>query len=176
MTNFTYRKKYDYLLQLHLAQIFEDYHQGKSNLSRNSYLKIALTEKLHREAQGIYLDIPKRLFVPFPKEGDYKIQFTISINRNTEKELFDQIQKLIGEGITFLEYVRDSLYEKMMLEQVWLKEDAPLKFTFFLNEHEDADIISFLHSCTSDQEREQFIKKSLRKNLSQKQQKPFLIK
>lgn len=170
LTNFTYRRKYDYLLYLRLAPICEDYHQGKSELSRNSYVKQAMMEKFYREEQGVYLEIPKSLYAPFPKERQFKVQFTISINHLTEKELYHRVQKLARQGTSVLDFVRDALYEKMVMEQTETDDKTMLRFALVLNEQEDRELISFLRTCLSETERELFIKQSLRSGLLEREQ------
>lgn len=166
LMNFTFRRKYDYLLQQHLQKIFEAYRKDQSRISRNGYIKQAVWNKIQREKTGTIIEIPRKVFSPFPKGQQIKVQFSFSINHFTEKELYESLLNAVKPGTLILDYIRDAVYEQMLLEQISLEENtaAPRQvFSLDFTSEEDADIIGFLNSLSGDSERRDFIKQSVRK-------------
>ncbi len=166
LMNFTFRKKYDYFLYCRLQKVYEEHQFDRNQISRNQYIKQALQQKIEREAQGIFLEVPKHFLAPFPKEEQVKIQFSFSVNRKTEKVLQEKLELLMEQGVPVLDYLRDAVYERMMSEKGMVFPDGFYqtgeRITLTLHGKSDADILSCLRKFSSWEERENFIKQSLR--------------
>ena len=166
LMNFTFRKKYDYILYCHLQQIYQAHCLDRKCISRNKYIKEAVIKKMEREENGSFLEVPKRFLTPFPKQEKVKIQFTLSINRKTEAELYQKLQRLPAHNISVLDYIRDSVYEQILSENKEIYEEGipatTESVTLVLQSRKDADILACLNEISSPEEREKFIKQSIR--------------
>ncbi len=178
LMNFTFRRKYDYLLQQHLQKISEVYRKDQSQISRNGYIKQAIWNKIHREEAGAIMEIPKKVYCPFPKGEQIKVQFSFSINRFTEKELYEKLLQAVKPDSLMLDYIRDAVYEQMILEQIAKCEEtqeiknAQQIFCVAFSDEGDSDIIGFLNSLSGEEQLE-FIKTSVRKFIQESYITPF---
>lgn len=71
--NFTYRKKYDYRLYNFFERLNKQYKGNHIELSRNRFVKDAITYDMSSEKDDIKLD--KELYQSFPEGMKYSSQF-----------------------------------------------------------------------------------------------------
>ena len=90
--NFTYRKKYDY----RLYNFFE---------------------RLNKQYKGNHIKLDKELYQSFPEGMKYSSQFTISINRNTDRELYKYLLE-IEETQPLADYIRLAVYKYIQEKEV----------------------------------------------------------
>lgn len=113
--NFTYRNKYDYRLYMLFRKLNEQYKKDHTGISRNKFVKDAITYDMSSEKDDIKLD--KELYQSFPEGMKYSSQFTISINRNTDRELYKYLLE-IEETQPLADYIRLAVYKYIQEKEV----------------------------------------------------------
>ena len=113
--NFTYRKKYDYRLYNFFERLNKQYKGNHIELSRNRFVKDAITYDMSSEKDDIKLD--KELYQSFPEGMKSSSQFTISINRNTDRELYKYLLE-IEETQPLADYIRLAVYKYIQEKEV----------------------------------------------------------
>ena len=101
--NFTYRNKY------------EQYKKDHTGISRNKFVKDAIINDMSSEKDDIKLD--KEVYQSFPEGMKYSSQFTISINRNTDRELYKYLLE-IEETQPLADYIRLAVYKYIQEKEV----------------------------------------------------------
>ena len=104
--NFTYRNKYDYRLYMLFRKLNEQY---------NKFVKDAIINDMSSEKDDIKLD--KEVYQSFPEGMKYSSQFTISINRNTDRELYKYLLE-IEETQPLADYIRLAVYKYIQEKEV----------------------------------------------------------
>lgn len=100
--NFSYRRKYDYPFY----QLLEGC--SKDNSSRNNYLKKAIQYDMeHRDKK---VQIPSDFFKPFPKNVQYKKQFSVNVNKNQDAEICQFLEEMEKE-MPIAYYLRYVVYK-----------------------------------------------------------------
>ena len=113
--NFTYRRKYDYNLYKFFNRLNEQYKKHHTEISRNKFVKDAITYDMSSEKDDI--KTTKHLYQSFPEEMKCGTQFTITINKKTEKELYHHLHK-IEEKQPLADYIRLAVYKYIQVKGV----------------------------------------------------------
>lgn len=93
----------------------KQYKGNHIELSRNRFVKDAITYDMSSEKDDIKLD--KELYQSFPEGMKYSSQFTISINRNTDRELYKYLLE-IEETQPLADYIRLAVYKYIQEKEV----------------------------------------------------------
>lgn len=113
--NFTYRRKYDFNLYSFFNKLNEQYKKHHTEISRNRFVKDAITYDMSLEKDDIKLD--KELYQSFPEGMEYSSQFTISINRKTDSELYNYLLE-IEKTQPLADYIRLAVYKYIQEKEV----------------------------------------------------------
>ena len=105
--NFTYRRKYDYKLYMFFSELNEQYKKHLTEFSRNKFVKNAITYDMYSEKSDI--KTPKDLYQSFPEGMKFCSQFTITINKQTEKDLYKHLL-MIEKTQPLADYIRFAVY------------------------------------------------------------------
>lgn len=82
---------------------------------RNKFVKDAIINDMSSEKDDIKLD--KEVYQSFPEGMKYSSQFTISINRNTDRELYKYLLE-IEETQPLADYIRLAVYKYIQEKEV----------------------------------------------------------
>ena len=113
--NFTYRRKYDYNLYKFFNRLNEQYKKHYTDISINKFVKDAIAYDMSSEKDDIRT--MKHLYQSFPEEMKCSTQFTITINKKTEKELYHHLQ-VIEETQPLADYIRLAVYKYIQEKEV----------------------------------------------------------
>lgn len=113
--NFTYRRKYDYNLYKFFNRLNEQYKKHHTEISRNKFVKDAIAYDMSSEKDDI--KATKHLYQSFPEGMKYSSQFTISINRKTDSELYNYLLE-IEETQPLADYIRLAVYKYIQEKEV----------------------------------------------------------
>lgn len=100
--NFTFRNKYDYYLYCKIEEIC----RRDGLVSKNNLVKQAVK---YDRGNPLFIDYVD-LYKPFPSNYKYSKQFTVSVNKKTEKELYNYIC-MIERKMPISDYIRNAVYK-----------------------------------------------------------------